>query len=468
MKNGQYSRRREIQKIPTKYFIASGCGQSDITYHAGSYHMALQECGIENYNIMTYSSVLPKNCVEIDEKPKMVHGSVMDTIIARCDGNQGDQITAGIVIGDLVKKASREKIGSLVCEIGEKNEKEYVEKKLHLAIEALHKGSYQDEYDLDNVRTIIKSCQVVKKYGTVLVAIAFTEHEHVFSATDLEIKPFMGDKTDLRLAQYVFLPVPYDATATYNRGAAQGASYILDASNNMEDYDIETDSQPVLAGFHTMSAIVPGEDPQQMVDMVHDAASNIIQSNKFLCTIGGEPGVSIPLFKAISKKHKEFTVLQLDSHTDLRSSYNGTPFNEACVMKQALEYTPNIVQVGIRSISNGEKGKINYDKLFLAQDINSSTSDIWIDDVLAECTENVYLTLDADVFDPSIVSSATPEPDGLSYSQVLKLLKKLIQTKKLIGMDVNNFVPTLSTTAPEFTLAKMIYQIIAYREKYKK
>ncbi len=467
MKMDRYSRRRELQKIPTKYFVASGFGESDITYHAGSFHMALQECGIENYNIMRYSSVLPKNCVETDEKPEMVHGAVMDTIYASCDGEEGDLITAGLIIGDLVKKTNREKIGSLVCEIGEKSEPEAVEVKLKQAIEALYVGGYKEEHDLDNLRVEIRSNRVTKKYGTVLVAIAFTEYEHIFSPVPLKIAPFMAQQGTEKTAEAIFVPVLYDASATYRLGASEGALHILDASTYLENYDIETDTQPIQAGFFTREPIVSGENPIRMVEMVSAAVTRALENGQFPVLIGGGHEISLGAFQAVTRYHKDCTILHLDAHTDLRSSFDGTPYSEACVMSRALELTKNVVQVGIRSMSKREQNAIQYDKLFFAQDIKDGT-DIWIDDVLAECTPNVYITVDVDVFDPSIVSSGTPEPDGLLYSHVLKLVRKLTQSRRIVGMDVNNFIPTPGTTAPEFTLAKLIYQTFAFRRKYQK
>jgi len=161
---------------------------------------------------------------------------------------------------------------------------------------------------------------------------------------------------------------------------------------------------------------------------------------------------------------KDFSILHLGAHTDLRPSYEGSPYNHACVMRRALEVTDNIVQCGIRSMSNREKTVYNAEKTFFAQDIHQS--DLWIDDVIAELGDNVYVTLDVNVFDPSIILSGTPEPGGLYFQQVNSLLKLLAKRKKVVGFDVVEFLPNQNNHAPEYMVAKLIYGFISYLEAY--
>ncbi len=463
----QYWANAQLERVPTKYFLDKGCGQSDITFHAGSFHMALKDCGIENYNVVTYSSILPKKCTEIQgiDRPKLRRGAVMDTIMARFDGHKGDNIAAGIVRGDLIKRTNGTYDGSIVCEIGGKLSQAQLDKRLRKAVQELYENGYSEEYELQNVRTDIQACKVEKAFGTVLVVIAFVEHENIFAPPKLEAANFLGSQVPYKSARYVVLPISYDGTATYNRGTAQGPSAILDASTHLETYDIETDSQPHKAGIHTLPSKTLEDDPDQMVALVKKETTKLLQDKKFPLIFAGGHGVSIGAFQAIGEFYKEFTILQLDAHSDLRPSYDGTPLSEACVMRRGLEVTDKIVQVGIRSISKGETNVLDYDKLFLAEDIKKS-GNVWLDDVLAECSDNVYITFDVDALDPSVVHAGTPEPNGLYYEHVLALFKKVVKERNVIGFDVNNLVPVPGMNGPEFTIAKLIFQFIAYREKF--
>lgn len=466
MDRQQYSYVRELERIPRKYFIDKGCGQSDIAVHAGSFHLALQECGIENYNIVSYSSILPKECEEIKERPKMRRGTVMNTILARCDGKKGENIAAGIAIGDLKKKSNGKHSGSLVCEIGGKIQEKTLDKKLRTAVSELHKNGYADEYDLVNVRTHIQSCKVKKKHGTVLVSICFTEHEHIVGPPQIEKTNFLGIQRPYKRSEYAILPVLYDGTATYKRGSKEGPLAILDASQHLERYDIDTDCQPhMMINMHTMDCLDLEDDPVGMIEAVREKVGKIVKDKKFPITLGGGHGISVGAFHAMKERGEEFTILQFDAHTDLRDSYDGTEYSEACVMRRGLETTKNIVQVGIRSISNREVGVLDYDKLFLAADIKQS-GDTWIDDVIEECSDNVYITFDVAVLDPSIMNTPTPEPDGLYYEHVYKMIKKLVKKRRIIGLDVNNLMPITGMNGPEFTAAKLILQFIALREKF--
>lgn len=462
----QYFANRVLERVPSRYFVAKGCGSSDLTVHAGSFHHALKAMGIQDYNIMSYSSILPAGCEETTERPVMQRGAVMDTILARHDGVKGDFISAGIIIGDLIKKSSKKKEGSLVCEIGDKISGEQLAKKLQLVIAELHADGYAEEYDLENLRIHSESCKVDKEHGTVLVALCFTEHEMVYAPIQTEHKEFLGLKRSFKNSKYVVQPILYDATATYKRGMKEGPAAILDASTHLELYDIETDFQPhTEIDIATMPFLELGEDPATMVEEVSKATKKILDANKVPITLTGGHGVTIGVLDAFRNYKEDFTVLQLDAHSDLRDSYDGTRYSEACVMRRALEVTDNIVQVGIRSISNRERPLLNYEKLFLAQDIKSG-GDEWIDDVIEECTDNVYITFDVDVLDPSIVFTGTPEPDGLYYEHILKLFRKLTKSRKIIGIDVNGLVPVTGMNSPEFTIAKLVFQLIAFNEKF--
>lgn len=166
-------------RIPKDFFITSGTGQSDITIHAGSYHLALRDARIERCNIMTYSSILPGIANKIDINPdNLMHGSVMETIMACANSKQGERATAAIIFGWLYNKKTGEKYGGLVCEYnGNKTEDEAVEE-LHASIRELYDNGYSDDFDLRDIEVHSKSLIAEKKFGTALVALCFVNYEH--------------------------------------------------------------------------------------------------------------------------------------------------------------------------------------------------------------------------------------------------------------------------------------------------
>lgn len=159
-------------------------------------------------------------------------------------------------------------------------------------------------------------------------------------------------------AKVVLLPVPYDATSTYIKGSGIGPAAILDASYQLENYDIETNSEPYKAGIYTAEAVTENSSPEKMIVSVHDKTAGCLSKDKFVVTIGGEHSVSIGAIQAHAEKVKDLCVLQLDAHADLRDEYQGSKFNHACVMARVKEFCP-IVQVGIRSMDIAEKNRLS-------------------------------------------------------------------------------------------------------------
>jgi arginine decarboxylase len=162
-------------RIPKDYFVTSGQGESDITIHAGSYHLALKDAGIEMCNIMTYSSILPAIATEI-ERPQMTHGEVMESIMAVSHSNTNQPATAGIIYGWLYDKKTGYKYGGLVCEHNGNYSKTEVEKRLKASINELYTNGFDEKYDLKDIKTLSKSFTPKKKYGTVLVALCFKNY----------------------------------------------------------------------------------------------------------------------------------------------------------------------------------------------------------------------------------------------------------------------------------------------------
>jgi len=262
-------------------------------------------------------------------------------------------------------------------------------------------------------------------------------------------------------SRVVFLPVPYDATSTYVKGSRRAPAAILHASYQLENYDIETAAEPYKVGIFTDKPVTENSSPQKMVAAVHNRVSKHLAGGKFVVTIGGEHSVSIGAIKAHADKYKNLSVLQLDAHSDLRDQYQGSKFNHACVMARVRELCP-IVQVGIRSMDICETKSIERQRIFFAKDIYNDRS--YISKVIDKLADNVYITIDLDVFDPSVMpSTGTPEPGGLLWYDVLTLLKTVCQKKNVAGFDVVELCPNENNKAPDFTAAKLIYKLLAYK-----
>jgi len=273
---------------------------------------------------------------------------------------------------------------------------------------------------------------------------------------------YLEDKyARLENASIVIIPAPYDQTSTWVKGADRGPAAIIEASGNMELYDIETDSEVYLKGIYTAEAVDGRLFPGDMVETVRGRVERHIENDKFTVVIGGEHSVSIGAIRANAEKHPDMTVLQLDAHCDLRDQYEGSEYNHACVMARVKELCP-ILQVGIRSMDSSEKKSLDKDRVLFATDIHSSAD--WIGRVVSKLPDKVYITIDLDVFDPSIMpSTGTPEPGGLLWYEVLTLLKTICNSRELVGFDVVELCPDERNKAPDFMAAKLIYKLLSYK-----
>lgn len=255
--------------------------------------------------------------------------------------------------------------------------------------------------------------------------------------------------------------IPYDGTSTWGKGANYAFPAFLEALENMELYDIETDSEVYKTGIHILPDITESSSPEAMVDAVYASAKKIILSGKFPTFFGGEHSVSIGVIRAFAEKYNKLTVLQLDAHADLRAKYNGTPYNHACALHEASK-TTNLIQVGIRSMDSCEIPFLNREKCFFAQDIHDKTD--WMDHSIKLMTDDVYITIDLDVFDPSIMpSTGTPEPGGLNWYTVITYLRKVFHTKNVVGFDIVELAPQKGQKASDFLTAKLFYKLLSYK-----
>ncbi len=267
--------------------------------------------------------------------------------------------------------------------------------------------------------------------------------------------------TDYENAKIVVLPVPYDGTSTWLKGADKGPEAILEASANMELYDIETDSEVYTKGIATLDPVTENASPEAMSDAVEMKVDALLNDKKFPVILGGEHSVSIGAFRAFAKHYENYSVLQLDAHSDMRDSYEGSDHNHACVMARAKEMA-TVAQVGIRSSCIEEKHNIEPDRIFYTHEIKESSN--WMYDVSEKLNDNVYITIDLDVFDPAYMpSTGTPEPDGMNYREVINFLKLINERHNIIGLDVVELCPNDINKAPDFLASKLIYQILSMK-----
>lgn len=275
---------------------------------------------------------------------------------------------------------------------------------------------------------------------------------------------FTAAETQYETAAIAILPVPYDGTSTWMKGADSGPEAILDASVNLEFYDIETDSEVYKKGIATLEPVTTNSSPEAMADDVQIRMETILADGKFPVLIGGEHSVSIGAFRAVARHYPDFSILQLDAHSDMREVYEGSTHNHACVMARAKELTDSITQVGIRSSAIEEKKNINPDRIFYAHHLKEDKD--WMQKVSSQLGKYVYITIDLDVLDPAYMpSTGTPEPDGLTYREVINLLRTISMEHHIIGLDVVELCPHHENKAPDFLAAKLIYQFLSLRFK---
>lgn len=271
--------------------------------------------------------------------------------------------------------------------------------------------------------------------------------------------------TKFENSKVVIIPVPYDGTSTWIKGADKGPEALIEASCNMEVYDIGADNEVYKIGIHTAEPIRERRSPERVAKEVETKVTQTLKKKKFPVVIGGEHSVSIGAFKAFADFYKDtdFTILQFDAHADMRNEYEGSKYNHACVMARASEWA-HVLQVGIRSMSYEERADIKPDRVFYADYILDNRNNTWMYDLLNKVGKNVYITIDLDVLDPSIMSSTgTPEPGGMLWYQLIDILDKVNQKSNIVGFDVVELCPMKYNKAPNFLAAKLVYQLLTYK-----
>jgi len=264
----------------------------------------------------------------------------------------------------------------------------------------------------------------------------------------------------LETAKIVLIPVPYDGTSTWVKGSDKGPDAFLDASANMELYDIETDSEVYKKGVFLANPVKEKKSPEKMVDAVYKTALEYLEMGKFVTLFGGEHSVSIGSIRAFREKFENLTVLQFDAHADLRKEYEESRCNHACAVHEA-QFTTNLVQIGIRSMDVEEKQYMKKENCFFSHQIHANPK--WMEEALSKITENVFITIDLDAFDSSLMpSTGTPEPGGLNWFHVVDFIRLVSQHKNIVGFDIMELCPNKNNRGPDFLAAKLYYKILSY------
>jgi agmatinase len=267
-------------------------------------------------------------------------------------------------------------------------------------------------------------------------------------------------------ARAVVVPVPYERTTSYVTGTRSGPREILAASGQVELWDEETSTEVLAAGVHTLPEMdLPAGDGDGTAAIVEirRVVSELARHDKFLAFLGGEHSITAPIVDALAQRTAGLSVLQIDAHADLRDSYQGSRYSHACAMRRVVERVP-CTQVAIRSLSKEEVEALPSLRTRIFYDVNMRQEPAWIERAVESLTDRVYLTIDCDGLDPAIMPAVgTPEPGGLSWYEMLGLLRRLFSTRQVIGCDIVELCPIPGLVAPSFTCARLLAKILTYR-----
>jgi agmatinase len=269
--------------------------------------------------------------------------------------------------------------------------------------------------------------------------------------------------SDFQRAQVVVLPVPYDSTTSFKTGTREGPQAIIEASQEVELYDIELGCEIAQIGIHTLNDVMPAlGGPEQMIKRIETVMGDLLDKGKKVAMLGGDHSITVGAVRAVHKQYPKLSVLQLDAHADLRNEWLGTGYSNASVMRRVREICP-AVQVGIRSMSVDERQFVAEKNLELFYAEEALMTQDTIDRIISRLSDHVYVTVDLDVFDPSIMAAVgTPQPGGLGWYEVLRLLKSVAQKRKVISFDLVELSPHEGPTACAFLAAKLAYKFMGY------
>lgn len=268
--------------------------------------------------------------------------------------------------------------------------------------------------------------------------------------------------SELSSSSIVVLPVAFDKTTTYAQGTDRGPAALIEASRNLELFDIETQSEVFRHGIYTAPEIA-AETSEDMLAQTYEKTLSYLLQNKFVATLGGEHAISAAPIRAYADHFGKISVLQFDAHADLIPAYQGNPLSHASVMMRVREMDKieRCVSAGIRSMSSEEREAIESENTFYAHEIHSDEA--WIEKLIDRLIDPIYITFDLDVFDSSLMpSTGTPEPGGLFWHQAIKALREVAKHRRIIGFDIVELCPLPHLKAPDFLAAKLLYKMLSF------
>ena len=270
------------------------------------------------------------------------------------------------------------------------------------------------------------------------------------------------EQSSLEAAQMVLIPVPYDSTTSFRSGARDGPEAIITASYGIEDYDFELELDVSEIGIHTTGALEPHmSGPGPMTKRVRNAVAAFLDTGKTVGLLGGEHSITIGAVQAHVDAYPSLSVLYLDAHADLRDEYMGTPFGHASAARRAYECCP-IALAGVRSLCQEEHEFIR-DHSVPVWYWDSNTHRSSPETVLDSLSDTVYVSVDLDVLDPALMPAVgTPEPGGMAWHELVGLLSKVAESRRIVGFDVCELAPAHGPPACSYTAAKLVYKLVAY------
>lgn len=283
------------------------------------------------------------------------------------------------------------------------------------------------------------------------------------------------DACAFETARVAVVPLPYDSTCSARGGMREGPGRLLQASWWIDCFHPHLQFDPCEVGIATLDDVHPHmAGPRHTVERIAHTCWNVLQHDKFLVTLGGEHTVTVGVCAALAAKFGPFSILQLDAHLDLRDQWEDTPWNHACVMRRMAEILTDVggdgprllAQVGIRNVSQDEFAYVQREQLapFYARELHERLTAQWVDEVLARLGPNVFVTVDLDGFDPSVIPAVgTPEPGGLTWTQGVSLLRKVFRERNVIALDVNELCPIAGQNVSEVAAARLIAECLAYK-----
>ena len=281
-----------------------------------------------------------------------------------------------------------------------------------------------------------------------------------------------SEYTDPATARYHIIPIPYEGTVCFLRGTGQGPAAILEVSDQMEHFDEETFQEYFLAGIATHPPIPSAKTPPLHMRRIYETVKtlDLFTTHRFPIFLGGEHSITAPILQAAAERYKELSVLQIDAHADLRHEFTGGVHSHAAVMRRVLEITPRLVQVGIRSFSAEEYRQCpERIRRIITPKMVQDDFQFALDRILYGLQESVYITIDMDGFDPAFAPGVgTPEPGGLSWHQIIAILKRVFLEKQVIGADIVETLPLGGgNIITEFLAARLAGKLMAYDYAFK-